>query len=178
MLGQLQEAGNPSTLANYLELLSAAGLVGGLQKFSPDPLRQRASSPKLQVYNTALYTTQNHLSFKGMQRDRETWRNLIEATIGAHLINASLGNKLEIFYWKEGNYEVDFVIRKRETIVTIMLSPFKKGVRPGGVEIFSEIYNPDQNLIVGEGGIPIDTFLLMPLEACIEQVTGEAKKSA
>jgi len=175
MLGQLQEAGNPSTLAHYLELLTVAGLVGGLQKFSLDPLRQRMSSPKLQVFNSALHTAQSHLSFKGMQRDRGVWRNLIEATIGAHLINASLGNKLEVFYWKEENYEIDFVIRKREKIITIMINPFKKGVRPGGIEIFSELYSPDQNLIIGEGGISLEEFLLTPVTAWVDDTVDEAK---
>lgn len=178
MLGQFQEAGNSSTLAHYLELLSVAGLVGGLQKFSPDPFRQRASSPKLQVYNTALYTAQGHLSFEGIKRDREAWRNLIEATIGAHLVNASLGNKLEVFYWKEGNYEADFVIRKREIIATITIRPFKKGVRPGGINIFSEMYNPAHNISVGEGGIPLDKFLLTPVTAWVEELSDNTKKRA
>jgi len=178
MLGQLQEPGNPSTLAHYLELLSAAGLVGGLQKYFPDPFHQRASSPKLQVFNTALHTAQSHLSFKDIQHDKDAWRNLIEATIGAHLINASLGNKLEVFYWKEENYEVDFVIRKRKKIVTVAISPFKKGVRPGGVEIFSEMYQPGLNLIVGEGGIPLDEFLLTPVTAWVDDTFDDAKKLA
>lgn len=106
------------------------------------------------------------------------WRNLIEATIGAHLINSSLGTKIEVFYWKEENYEVDFVIRKRETIITIMASPFKKEIRPGGVEVFSEIYNLHQNLIVGEGEIALDKFFLTPLTAWIESVTDGVKKRA
>lgn len=47
MLGQLQDAGNTTTLAHYLELLSGAGMIAGLQKFSLGVTRQRGSSPKL-----------------------------------------------------------------------------------------------------------------------------------
>ena len=36
MLGNLQEAGNATTLANYLQLLSEANLVSGLQKYARD----------------------------------------------------------------------------------------------------------------------------------------------
>jgi|JI6StandDraft_1071083.scaffolds.fasta_scaffold83420_1 predicted AAA+ superfamily ATPase len=165
MLGQLQDAGNVSTLAHYLELLSGAGLVTGLQKFSPDRLRQKSSSPKFQVFNSALTTAQSHLSFESTQRNPEAWRNLIESAIGAHLINSALSSRIEIFYWKEDNYEVDFVIRKGETILTLMVKPSKKGVRLGGVEAFSKVQGQHHNLIVGEGGIPVDEFLLTPLES-------------
>jgi len=178
MIGQLQDAGNATTLANYLDLLSEAGLVAGLQKFSLDRLRQKVSSPKLQVFNSALTTAQSHLSFKSMQQGREAWRNLIEATIGGHLINSALGTKIEIFYWKEGNYVVDFVIRKGETIITLMVNPSKKGIGVRAVEVFSEIYRPQQNLIVGEQGIPVDQFLLTPLVTWIEGVTKNVKKRA
>lgn len=178
MLGQLQDAGNVSTLAHYLELLSGAGLVAGLQKFSPDRLRQKSSSPKFQVFNSALTTAQNHLTFEGIQRNPEAWRNLIECAIGAHLINSALSSKVEIFYWKEGNHEVDFIIRKGETILTLMVKPRKKGVRFGGIEAFSKIYGPHHHLVVGEGGVPVDEFLLTPLESWIDFNSEKFKKRA
>ncbi len=83
-----------------------------------------------------------------------------------------------MFYWKEGHYEADFVIRKRETIATIMIRPFKKGLRAGGISIFSEMYNPAHNIIVGEGGIPLDKFLLTPVTAWVEELADNTKKRA
>lgn len=41
MLGQLHDAGNTTTLAHYLELLDAAGMISGLQKFALAGVRQR-----------------------------------------------------------------------------------------------------------------------------------------
>ena len=41
MLGQLQDAGNATTLAHYLDLLSGAGMVCGLQKYAGDAARSR-----------------------------------------------------------------------------------------------------------------------------------------
>lgn len=58
MLGQLHEAGNTTTLAHYLELLTAAGMLSGLPKYAEQMSRSRASSPKFQVLNTALMTAQ------------------------------------------------------------------------------------------------------------------------
>jgi len=59
MLGQLQDAGNTTTLAHYLDLLSGAGMLCGLSKFSSEVVRQRGSSPKLQVLNNGLMTAQS-----------------------------------------------------------------------------------------------------------------------
>jgi predicted AAA+ superfamily ATPase len=61
MLGQLQDAGNTTTLAHYLELLSGAGMLTGLPKFSGARVRQRGSSPKLLALNTALMTAASPL---------------------------------------------------------------------------------------------------------------------
>ena len=52
MLGSLQDSGNTSTLAGYVNLLNESGLLCGLHKYSIDMSRRRASIPKFQVYNT------------------------------------------------------------------------------------------------------------------------------
>jgi predicted AAA+ superfamily ATPase len=178
MLGQLQDAGNVSTLAHYLELLSGAGLVAGLQKFSLNQLRQKASSPKFQVFNSALTTAQSPLSFESTQQNPEAWRNLTECAIGAHLINSALNPKIEVFYWKEENYVIDFVVQKGETILTIMVKPSKKGARSGAIEAFSKHYGAHHHLIVGADAIPVEEFLLTPLESWIDFDYEKLKKMA
>ena len=67
MLGQLVDAGNTTTLAHYLALLEGAGMVLGLPKYSGSTVRQRASSPKLQVMNTALMTALSGFSLSDSQ---------------------------------------------------------------------------------------------------------------
>ncbi len=49
MLGQLQDAGNTTTLAHYLDMLASAGMIMGIPKYSGRAVRMRGSSPKLQV---------------------------------------------------------------------------------------------------------------------------------
>ncbi len=178
MLGQLQDTGNVSTLAHYLELLSEVGLVGGLQKFFTNRARQKASSPKLQVFNTALTTAPNHLSFKKMRQDKEAWGNLIKSSVGGHILNSSLGTKIEIFYWKEGNNEVDFVIRKDDIVITVTIENDRKNLDFRGIEEFSRLYAPQCNLFVGEKGIPVDQFLLKPLEFWIDTASENLRESA
>ena len=54
MVGSLQDADNTTTLTGYINLLNDSGLLCGLQKFSIDTARRRASVPKFQVYCNAL----------------------------------------------------------------------------------------------------------------------------
>ena len=87
MLGQLQDAGNVTTLAHYLDLLTSVGMVTGLKKYSAGRIRQRASSPKLQVWNTAYHTALSLPTFEGARADPIFWGRLVESAVGAHLLN-------------------------------------------------------------------------------------------
>jgi predicted AAA+ superfamily ATPase len=118
MLGQLQDAGNTVTLAHYLELLSAAGLLTGLPKFANQEMRRRASSPKLQVQNNALMSVFANQSFEEAQSDRMHWGRRVESAVGAHLLSYA-GSDLEISYWNEGHAEVDFIIRWGNQLLAI-----------------------------------------------------------
>lgn len=178
MLGQLQDAGNASTLAHYLELLSQAGLVIGLKKFSPHRLYQRASSPKLQVFNTALMTAQSHFTFERMQKNQKAWDNLVTCCIGAHLMNSSFGTKTKVFYWKEGSQQIDFIIQKRETVITLMVKNTQKEKSFSELDVFCHLYNPQQNLLIGEQGIPVEKFLLTPLDYWIDAAEDNMRKRA
>ena len=84
MLGRLQDAGNSTTLAHYLDLLAGAGMVCGLPKYAGDAARSRGSSPKLQVLNTALMTVMAGVSPDEARTDREFLGRLIESAVGAH----------------------------------------------------------------------------------------------
>lgn len=111
MLGQLHDAGNTTTLAHYLELLAGAGMVTGLQKFAGDQARQRGSSPKLQVLDTALMTAQAGLTLTEARADLEFWGRLTESAVGAHLANAAASGACQLHYWRDRNREVDFVVK-------------------------------------------------------------------
>ena len=100
MTGQLQDAGNTTTLAHYLDLLAGAGVLTGLPKYAGDTARRQRSSPKFQVFNTALITAQSGMTQAEAFADREFWGRLTESAVGAHLLNASIGGECELFYWR------------------------------------------------------------------------------
>lgn len=160
MLGQLHDAGNTTTLAHYLELLGGAGLLTGLSKFARGPARQKASSPKLQVLNTALMTSQSGFSFTEAKDDRQFWGRLVESAIGAHLSNAAAVDECELFYWRERNREVDFVARAGRTLTAIEVKSGRSRETAPGLASFAESFKPARELLVGGDGIPVEEFLL------------------
>lgn len=158
LMGQLQDAGNTTTLSHYLKLLSDAGLLGGIEKYAGNVIHKRSSSPKFQVYNNALLTTLENKTFSETVVNANEWGRLVESAIGSHLINNSISEHFELYYWRENNNEIDFVIEKNGKIIGIEV---KSGRKAGnkGMSVFAKNYKPYKVLLVGTGGIGIADFL-------------------
>ena len=167
MLGQLQDAGNTTTLAHYLQLLSGAGMVTGLQKYSSQKFRRRSSSPKLQVVNNALITTQSAHTFVSAQQDREFWGRIVESAVGAHLLNSTAGTDIKVYYWRQGNQEVDYVVQSGTTLVAIEVKSDHKRYYLPGMNAFDRLFSPQQKLLVGWGGFPLEDFLTRSIQELI-----------
>ena len=158
MLGSLQDAGNTATLAGYINLLDESGLLGGLQKFSIDTARRKASIPKLQVYNNALKMVFSPFTFEQAILDRKAWGHIFESGIGAYLISQAFTHRFEVFYWRERNDEVDFILRKKGAVVAIEVKSNAEK-RTEGLDKFRQLFNPQSSFIVGDGGIGVEDFL-------------------
>jgi predicted AAA+ superfamily ATPase len=169
MLGQLQDVGNATTLAHYLELLGGAGMLTGLQKYAGKAVRQRGSSPKLQVMNTALMTAQSGLSPGEARADREFRGRLVESAVGAHLANAAAGGACDLFYWRERNREVDFVVRAGRTVIAIEVKSGRAPAAFPGLGAFAEAFKPKRTLLVGGDGISLEEFLTKPVEHWLQK---------
>lgn len=167
MLGQLQDAGNATTLARYLALTEAAGLLAGLPKYyASSRQRVRASSPKLNVLNTALMTANSGYTFAQARADRAFWGRLVESAVGAHILNTASGN-VRAHYWREGDLEVDFVLQRGPQAVAIEVKSgpqSRRASRLRGLEAFEQKFKPQRVLLAGEGGIPLAEFLSAPVD--------------
>jgi predicted AAA+ superfamily ATPase len=163
MLGQLQDAGNTTTLAHYLDLLAGAGMVCGLPKYAGDAARSRGSSPKLQVLNTALMTVTSGLTFDEARADREFRGRLVESAVGAHLANAAMRGECTVHYWRERNHEVDFVVQAGRSLVAIEVKSGRAPQAHAGTAAFRQAFRPTRTLLVGGDGIALDEFLATPV---------------
>jgi len=164
MVGQLQDVGNTTTLAHYLDLLEGAGMVAGLQKYAGQSVRSRASSPKLQVLNTALLSAQSPFDLATALEQRDWWGRLVESAIGAHILNSIAGTDMECFYWREGSLEVDFVLRRGQTVAALEVKSNRAKDTLPGMVAFDRAFNPQWKFLIGGQGIALDEFLSVPVE--------------
>jgi len=160
IVGQLQDAGNTTTLANYLTLLSDCGLLGGIEKYAGSVIRQRSSSPKFQVYNNALLTALDDETYSTVTVNPKLWGRLVESSVGAHLLNHSVSERYNLHYWRESHNEVDFILAKGDKVIGLEVKS-GAGVANEGMALFNEKFRPDKMLLVGTGGIPYEDFLKM-----------------
>ena len=158
--GELQETGNLTTLSGYLNLLQEAGLLSGIEKYAADIIRKRSSKPKFQVHNNALLAAGDSDSFESLRNNPKEWGRLAESAVGAHLINSGLKHRFNVFYWNNGEYEVDYVIEKGNKTVAIEVKSGQKSINKG-LALFEQEFKPLGLFIIGTNGIPFDVFLSM-----------------
>lgn len=157
MLGQLQEAGNTTTLAHYLSVLGSAFLASGLELFSKGHIRKRGSSPKLILWNNALINGVSLKDYEETQRDHALWGRIVENAVGAHLLNSLAGRPISITYWRKGKAEVDFVLNAGERVVALEVKSGRQG-RVSGLAAFRKQYPEAAAFIIGGNGIPLEEF--------------------
>ena len=163
IIGQLQEAGNTSTLANYLQLLDESKLLCGLQQFAADDARKYKSVPKYQVYNSGLLSANNPLTFRDVYLSPAEWGKWVESAIGAYLVNHADRLEYKVYYWRHDSDEVDFILQRSRQLVAIEVKSGRRKMNQG-LTHFREQFHPTTELVVGGEAMPIEQFLLMDIE--------------
>jgi predicted AAA+ superfamily ATPase len=164
MVGQLQDAGNTTTLAHYLDLLEGAGLVAGLDKHAGDVARRRGSSPKLLALNTALVSATSGRAPGDVRRDPQAWGRLVETAVGAHLFALAQRSRAGLRWWRHRDREVDFVLTRGERTLAIEVKSGRPRHTRSGLETFQAAFGNVPVLVVGSGGMPLAEFLETPLD--------------
>ena len=146
LLGQLQDKGNAATIKHYLNVLEGGYLIKVLEKFSTNTLKTKSSSPKLLPLAPALVHAFSDPATIDTEPD---WKGrLLEVAVGAHLDRLGA----ELFYWREGNDEVDFVVQKNRMVV--------------GIQIKSGRRKSERGLLKFKAAFPHSKTLLLDWQAC------------
>ncbi|MCQ2383038.1 MAG: DUF4143 domain-containing protein [Clostridia bacterium] len=156
ILGQLSDKGNAATIKHYLDLLDKAGIMCGLQKFDNKILKTKASSPRLLVYDQALMTA-NNKSLQTLLNDPSSKGHLIESIVGAALLRWSKLEDFDLYWWRDGNYEVDFIAQQDENIIAIEVKSGR--IKTSGLLEFRKRYKNALPLVVGTRNLNLETFL-------------------
>jgi predicted AAA+ superfamily ATPase len=175
LMGQLQDAGNVTTLAAYLDILDECALLTGLQKYARDDARKRGSVPKYQVYNNALLTAYKGHSFLADRTDTRLWGRWVESAVGTHILSMAEELDYKVYYWREpsrskdeSDKEVDFIIDNDGELTAIEVKSGRRGMN-SGLPAFVEAFHPKRAFIVGTGGVSLEDFLSCDIESLLNQ---------
>jgi predicted AAA+ superfamily ATPase len=105
-----------------------------------------------------MIAAQQEYSFNEARANAVLWGRIVENVVGAHLLNHSINKDYELFYWREGGAEVDFVIKRGDKLVGMEVKSSKASATKG-MTIFQKQLNPDRLLLIGEGGLPWQDML-------------------
>ena len=174
LMGQLQDAGNVTTLAGYLEILDECALLTALQKYANDEARKRGSIPKYQVYNNALLTAYKGRGFVTDRTDTKAWGRWVESAVGAHLLSMADELDYKVYYWREpsrnkdeNDKEVDFIIDNGGEVTAIEVKSGRRGMN-AGLPDFVEAFKPKRSFVVGTGGVTLEDFLGCEIETILD----------
>ena len=164
ILGQLHDAGNTVTLAHYLELLGNANILCGLSKYAVNTIRIRQSSPRLMVYDTSLLMWAAGATRRRFFELPDSRGHLIETAVGAYLLARGKEEGFSVYWWRDRDKEVDFVIEKGTSssgagALTAIEVKSGRVKHTGGSIEFMRRYPDALSLIVGSGGCSLEDFL-------------------
>ena len=162
-LGQLQDAGNVTTLSSYLNILNQCNLLGGLQKYANDDARRYQSVPKFQVYNNALLTAYRGTTYDKDRIDPQIWGRWVESAVGGYLLGGAEDGGYKVYYWRERSDEVDYIVASQGTAIALEVKSGRRGMN-SGLPKFCENFHPKRALVIGTDGIPFKEFFQMKIE--------------
>lgn len=92
----------------------------------------------------------------------------MESAVGAHLANDLAVGACELFYWRERNREVDFVVRAGRRVTAIEVKSGRTREAQPGLSAFAAAFKPQRTLLVGGDGIALEDFLSQPVERWVK----------
>jgi len=154
ILGSLQDKGNVTTIRHYLDLYEAAFLLRTLSKYSGAAHVAKSSIPKILPLAPALiHAVTSPLKIN----DDPDWRGRVfEAVVGSKL-NQMRG---KLFYWREGNYEVDFVFESDEKLYAIEVKSGRMRKNTFGLQQFLATHKKAVPVIIDPSNF--DALLKVP----------------
>jgi predicted AAA+ superfamily ATPase len=155
--GLLGNVGTASTVARYLGLLDDAGLLCGLNRFGASLAKSAGSSTRFLVHDTSLTTTAWPDSPDTFIQTAANRGRLVESAVGCYLLTQSKIQHFDLTWWREGNYEVDYVAPKGSSIYAIEVKSGRTRTNDCLAQ-FCQRFDEAQPIVVGDANISCESF--------------------
>jgi uncharacterized protein len=144
------------TVEKYLFALENTYILKLVRPFSRNIRSELFKSPKVYFYDPGLMQM---LWLKGLQR--EVLGQVFETAVFAELIKKY--GREAVFYWRtKDRKEIDFILRKRDTLTPIEAKLAFEQFSPRAVNYFNEHYAIDHFKVVALKGTPKGPFQVYP----------------
>ena len=167
IIGNLSDKGNTITLVQYQYLLDKIWFISGLQKYSGSKINLRNSIPKWNVYNNAFFNVYSNMSQKDLEPGNATYGRLIESAIGGYLLNQCRVNNINLFYWREGNNEVDFILKRGSKLISLEVKSGNMRNNKGQTE-FASKFKTYKNIVISNDSISWKDFIKLDINVLFE----------
>ncbi len=167
IIGNLSDKGNTITLVQYQYLLDKIWFISGLQKYSGSRINLRNSIPKWNVYNNAFFNVYSNMSQKDLEPGNAIYGRLIESAIGGYLLNQCRVNNINLFYWREGNNEVDFILKKGSKLISLEVKSGNMRNNKGQTE-FASKFKTFKNIVISNDTISWKDFIKLDINVLFE----------
>jgi predicted AAA+ superfamily ATPase len=138
LLGQIQDKGNTDLVKYYLSLFEGAYLFKALEKYSEKQIKIKSSSPKILPLAPCLFYLTVLDSYNSVEKGR-----VFELIVGAQLVRT----QQDLFYWREGQHEVDFVLKQGRKLFAIEVKSGRKK-KSGGLLHFKERFPQAKTILI------------------------------
>lgn len=132
ILGQIQDKGNVELVKHYIALFEGAFLIKTLSKYSEKKVITKTSSPKILPMAPCLYYSTVLDEYTAEEKGR-----VFELVVGAQLQRL----QGELYYWREGNDEVDFIYKYGRRLYAIEVKSGRKKSNKGLLKFKSKFPN-------------------------------------
>lgn len=158
LLGQLQDKGNVELVKYYLQLYEGAFLFKTLEKYSEKTVLTKASSPKILPMAPALYYLGILDDYSAEEKGR-----VFELLVGAQLVRT----EEKVFYWRNGNDEVDFVVKRGRRVWAIEVKSGRKKTSKGLVAFCKQFPSAKTVVITPQNYFEFETNPMAFLEQVV-----------
>ncbi|HMQ78456.1 MAG TPA: AAA family ATPase [Ignavibacteria bacterium] len=167
IIGNLSDKGNTITLAQYQFLLDKIWFTSGLQKYSGSKISLRNSIPKWNVYNNAFFNVYSNLIHNDCEPGSAIYGRLVESAIGSYLLNQCRINNISLYYWREGNNEVDFILKKGSKLISLEV---KSGTMKNnnGQLLFANRFKTFKTIVVSNDTISWKEFIKLDINGLFD----------
>jgi len=121
-------------------------------------MKTKQSSPRFLVYDTSLLIWAAGTSRRSFVELPDAKGHLVESAVGAYLLARGKEEGFSVYWWRDREHEVDFVIESGNSLTSIEVKSGRVKNTGGSLE-FKKRYPDAFSIVIGSENCKLEDFL-------------------